>query len=118
MNLIGAKTEWSSLLKDAESWIERVRMRMCPNYLLAELFYVTPCSRERNGLKLSNAVSFLCRKPGIEINTTFVYFSNLYVESGLADLEKLETPVWVYSVNVTSNGCYHDTIAGIATKFF
>ena len=118
MNLIGAKTECSSLLKDAESWIERVRM--CNN-LSSSRTILIPFSREMACSileQLSDAMNFSAFFSGSPASksTPHLYTSAISVESGLADLEKLETPVWVYSVNFTSNS-YHDTIADYTYNF-
>ena len=54
-------------------------------------------------------LSIFCRKPGIEINTAFIHFSTVYVASGFGNLEKLERPVCIHSVDFITECNHHDT---------
>jgi hypothetical protein len=95
------RIECSALLRDAQSGIKGVRT------------YTE--SREQNSKFLIRfqgkifwtvwQMSFIFRmKPCIELNPTLIPFGIVYVESGFANLENLETTVRIYSVNVAAKG--------------
>ena len=113
MNLIGAKSECSSLLKDAKSWLETVRtysILFKQSYLNAFPGKGMAGSHGTIG-RCDKLRRFLCRKHSIKINTTFIHIGVVNVESGLANIQELGKPVWVYSINFTAKGSYHNTFA-------
>ena len=56
-------------------------------------------------------LGLLCRKSSIEINTAFIHFSIICMESGFIRLEKLESLVRPHSVDFTAKGHHHNTLA-------
>jgi len=81
MNLIGAKSECSSLLRDAESWLQQVRrFPLIKNHL--DTFSGKEKARSPGASsRCSKFLCFLCREPSIQIHTTSVHFSIAYVQS-------------------------------------